>query len=172
MKITAVLQRLTCEAPIHVLTLTVMLTSTTLPAFLTILLAYYAPTANAGASYSLTKSYEGSSFFDTDNWSWGGNQTYDSTTNGDVFWANATYSPSLTYINDAGNAIIKVDNTCEWSSCGAQALTGQRRSRTTKSGNQSSCCPKTLTLLAPYGSWTPFIFVRRCKRIVVCQLTL
>jgi hypothetical protein len=40
---------------------------------------------------------------------------YDNLTNGDVIFVNesvATTSPQLTYVNDAGNAIIKVDNTC------------------------------------------------------------
>jgi hypothetical protein len=90
-----------------------MFTSTSLTAFLSILLIHYATPSEAGASYSLTKSYEGDTFFATDNWSWGGNQTYDSTTNGDVLWANTSYTPALTYVNDAGNAIIKVDNTCK-----------------------------------------------------------
>lgn len=90
-----------------------MFTASTLSAFLSILLVHYASPTAAGASYSLTKSYEGSTFFETDNWSWGGNQTYDSTTNGDVLWANTSHTPALTYVNDAGNAIIKVDNSCK-----------------------------------------------------------
>ncbi len=42
---------------------------------------------------------------------------YDNLTNGDVTWVNSSIAdatPKLTYINDAGNAIIKVDNVCRF----------------------------------------------------------
>ncbi|WVQ77422.1 hypothetical protein IAR50_007108 [Cryptococcus sp. DSM 104548] len=68
--------------------------------------------ASAGvqASTPLVRSYEGDSFFDR--WTYYGN--YDNTTEGDAFYANksvATSTPELTYLTDAGTAIIKVDNT-------------------------------------------------------------
>lgn len=62
------------------------------------------------AQYNLVKDYSGQSFFD--NWSYYGN--YDNLTNGDIVWVNQTTAdanPQLTYVNAAGNAIIKVDNT-------------------------------------------------------------
>ncbi|KAL1943294.1 hypothetical protein VTO73DRAFT_4369 [Trametes versicolor] len=61
------------------------------------------------ATYSLIKEYSGTDFFT--GWDFYGN--YDNLTSGDVIWvdqANATTS-KLIYVNDAGNAIIKVDNT-------------------------------------------------------------
>lgn len=61
-------------------------------------------------AYNLVKSYSGQNFFD--NWSYYGN--YDNLTNGDIIWVNQTVadgSPQLTYINGAGNAIVKVDNS-------------------------------------------------------------
>ncbi|KAI0673184.1 concanavalin A-like lectin/glucanase domain-containing protein [Trametes maxima] len=61
------------------------------------------------AAYNLVKEYSGSSFFS--GWDFYGN--YDNLTNGDVNWVdqtNATQS-KLAYVNDAGHAIIKVDNT-------------------------------------------------------------
>jgi hypothetical protein len=61
-------------------------------------------------AYNLVKDYSGQTFFDS--WSYYG--TYDNLTNGDVIWVNQTVAdgtPKLTYINGAGNAIIKVDNT-------------------------------------------------------------
>jgi len=63
----------------------------------------------ASAQYQIVRSYAGSSFFS--GWDFYG--LYDNLTNGDVVWedqANAT-SQKLAYVNDAGNAIIKVDNT-------------------------------------------------------------
>lgn len=80
------------------------------------------------AAYNLVKDYSGQTFFD--NWSYYG--SFDNLTNGpskaacagffanvqiagDIIWvdaatAAATSNP-LTYINAAGNAVIKVDNT-------------------------------------------------------------
>ncbi|TBU31749.1 concanavalin A-like lectin/glucanase domain-containing protein [Dichomitus squalens] len=61
------------------------------------------------AAYNLIKEYQGSNFFS--GWEFYGN--YDNLTNGDVTYldqANATAS-KLAYVNDAGNAIIKVDDT-------------------------------------------------------------
>ncbi|CED84003.1 Concanavalin A-like lectin/glucanase, subgroup [Phaffia rhodozyma] len=72
-------------------------------------LATFASVAQA-TSYTLAKTYSGSTFFD--DWSYYGN--YDNLTLGDVTWVNRTVAdanPELTYVNDAGNAIIKVDNT-------------------------------------------------------------
>ncbi|GAA6022848.1 hypothetical protein JCM10207_001422 [Rhodosporidiobolus poonsookiae] len=63
--------------------------------------------APAHAAYSLTKDYSGDSFFD--GWEYYGH--YDNLTNGDIDFVNQTDSSDLTYINSAGNAIIKVDNT-------------------------------------------------------------
>ncbi|KAI8996256.1 concanavalin A-like lectin/glucanase domain-containing protein [Trametes punicea] len=65
--------------------------------------------APAFAAYNLVKEYSGSNFFS--GWDFYGN--YDNLTSGDVNWvdqANATQS-KLAYVNDAGHAIIKVDNT-------------------------------------------------------------
>lgn len=63
------------------------------------------------AAYNLVKDYSGQTFFD--NWSYYG--SYDNLTNGDIIWVNQTVgdAPSnpLTYVNAAGNAVIKVDNT-------------------------------------------------------------
>jgi hypothetical protein len=66
---------------------------------------------SASAQYQLVRSYAGSSFFS--GWDFYG--SYDNLTNGDVIWedqANAT-SQKLAYVNSAGNAIIKVDNTSD-----------------------------------------------------------
>ncbi|GAA6036452.1 hypothetical protein JCM8097_003514 [Rhodosporidiobolus ruineniae] len=63
--------------------------------------------APAEAAYSLTKAYQGSDFFD--GWSFYG--TYDNLTNGDVDYVSASNRKDLAYINGAGNAIVKVDNT-------------------------------------------------------------
>ncbi|KAI0354210.1 hypothetical protein OH77DRAFT_1405538 [Trametes cingulata] len=63
----------------------------------------------AFAAYNLVKEYSGSDFFS--GWDFYGN--YDNLTSGDVIWvdqANATQS-QLAYVNGAGHAIIKVDNT-------------------------------------------------------------
>ncbi|KAI0645466.1 concanavalin A-like lectin/glucanase domain-containing protein [Trametes meyenii] len=61
------------------------------------------------AAYNLLKEYSGADFFS--GWDFYGN--FDNLTNGDVNWvdqANATQS-KLAYVNDAGHAIIKVDDT-------------------------------------------------------------
>ncbi|KAG9007178.1 hypothetical protein FRB94_014561 [Tulasnella sp. JGI-2019a] len=65
--------------------------------------------ASATASYSLVKSYQGSSFFD--DWTFYG--SFDNLTNGDAIFVNSSVATSsqLAYVNSAGNAIIKVDNT-------------------------------------------------------------
>nr|XP_019008226.1 uncharacterized protein I206_06781 [Kwoniella pini CBS 10737]OCF47007.1 hypothetical protein I206_06781 [Kwoniella pini CBS 10737] len=59
------------------------------------------------AQYPLTESYSGTGFFD--GWRFPV-ETYDNTTNGDTFWATAQ-NTSLLYVNDAGRAVLKVDNT-------------------------------------------------------------
>ncbi|GAA6036469.1 hypothetical protein JCM8097_003523 [Rhodosporidiobolus ruineniae] len=61
----------------------------------------------AQAAYSLNHSYAGDSFFS--GWDYYGN--YDNLTFGDIDWVNQTDSTDLAYVNSAGNAIIKVDNT-------------------------------------------------------------
>ncbi|GAA6061807.1 hypothetical protein JCM10212_004863 [Sporobolomyces blumeae] len=58
----------------------------------------------ANAAYDILKSYSGQTFFD--DWSFYGH--YDNLTNGDAIFVNQSASGSLAYINDAGNAIIKV----------------------------------------------------------------
>ncbi|TFY52898.1 hypothetical protein EVJ58_g9752 [Rhodofomes roseus] len=63
----------------------------------------------SSGTYTLAKEYSGSSFFD--GWDWYG--APDLLQNGDVNWvteAQAT-AEQLAYVNAAGNAIIKVDNT-------------------------------------------------------------
>ncbi|KAI0363232.1 hypothetical protein BV20DRAFT_1040025 [Pilatotrama ljubarskyi] len=63
----------------------------------------------AFAAYNLVKEFSGTDFFS--GWDFYGN--YDNLTSGDVNWVdqtNATQS-KLAYVNDAGHAIIKVDNT-------------------------------------------------------------
>ncbi|KAI8996320.1 concanavalin A-like lectin/glucanase domain-containing protein [Trametes punicea] len=64
---------------------------------------------SALATYNFVKEYSGSDFFT--GWDFG-NGTYDSTTHGHVNYLNqsAAMSQQLAYVNDAGNAIIKVDN--------------------------------------------------------------
>ncbi|WRT64521.1 uncharacterized protein IL334_001453 [Kwoniella shivajii] len=57
--------------------------------------------------YPLSEKYSGTSFFD--GWKFPV-ETYDNTTNGDVFWATAQ-NTSLLYVNDAGRVVLKVDNT-------------------------------------------------------------
>jgi len=61
------------------------------------------------AQYQLVRKYSGSTFFQ--GWSFYGN--YDNLTNGDVWYLDQTNATSqnLAYVNSAGNAIIKVDNT-------------------------------------------------------------
>ncbi|KAI0651158.1 concanavalin A-like lectin/glucanase domain-containing protein [Trametes meyenii] len=63
----------------------------------------------AFAAYNLVRSYSGKTFFD----GWDYFDGFDNTTNGDVNYlsqANATQD-GLTFVNDAGHAIVKVDNT-------------------------------------------------------------
>lgn len=89
-------------------------------------------TAFATATYSLVNSYQGSSFFN--DWTFYGNcgaekhkassqaitdlflfgeGIDDNLTNGDAIFVNSSVATSsqLAYVNSAGNAIIKVDNT-------------------------------------------------------------
>ncbi|GAA5967336.1 hypothetical protein JCM11641_000515 [Rhodosporidiobolus odoratus] len=62
---------------------------------------------SALADYSLRHSYAGSNFFS--GWDWyGGN---DNLTDGTVYYVKQSESSDIAYINHAGNAIIKVDNT-------------------------------------------------------------
>ncbi|GJN93472.1 hypothetical protein Rhopal_006529-T1 [Rhodotorula paludigena] len=68
--------------------------------------AHFAP---AQAAYSLTKAYQGDTFFD--DWEFYGH--YDNLTNGDIDYVNRTDSSDLAYINSAGNAIIKMDNVTD-----------------------------------------------------------
>ncbi|KAL1942511.1 hypothetical protein VTO73DRAFT_6113 [Trametes versicolor] len=61
------------------------------------------------AAYNLVKEYSGTNFFS----GWDFYDNFDNTTNGDVNWvsqANATQS-KIAYVNDAGHAIVKVDDT-------------------------------------------------------------
>ncbi|KAK4055351.1 hypothetical protein OIO90_003189 [Microbotryomycetes sp. JL221] len=61
----------------------------------------------AQQQYTLTQRWQGTSFFD--GWQYYGK--YDNLTNGDVNFVNQSDSASLTYVNDNGNAIIKVDDS-------------------------------------------------------------
>ncbi|TFL00746.1 glycoside hydrolase family 16 protein [Pterulicium gracile] len=60
-------------------------------------------------AYDLVREYSGIPFFDR--WDFYG--SWDNLTSGDVWWLNRddAYSQRLAYINDAGNAVLKVDNT-------------------------------------------------------------
>ncbi|KAL0059167.1 hypothetical protein AAF712_014139 [Marasmius tenuissimus] len=60
-------------------------------------------------SYDLVRSYEGQTFFD--DWDFYG--SWDNLTLGDVWWLGRedSFSQNLAYINQAGNAILRVDNT-------------------------------------------------------------
>lgn len=128
-------------------------------------------------SYSLLKSYAGSSFFSTSDWTYYG--AYDNLTLGDVIWVNETVATSasvpLTYVNDAGNAIIKVDNSCK---CAANLRTrhsplllyplpvrrnlihrchspgSQPRSPTTTSATAYASPRSTRSTSARFGCWT------------------
>ncbi|KAI0354226.1 hypothetical protein OH77DRAFT_1405539 [Trametes cingulata] len=66
-------------------------------------------TPSALAAYNLAKEYSGSSFFS--GWDFG-NGTYDSTTHGHVNYLNQSSATSqkLAYVNDAGHAVLKVDD--------------------------------------------------------------
>ncbi|CCM00998.1 uncharacterized protein FIBRA_03046 [Fibroporia radiculosa] len=61
------------------------------------------------AQYSQVKEYLGSSFFDD----WNFYNNYDNLTSGNVFYVSSSTAgkDQLAYINDAGNAIMRVDNT-------------------------------------------------------------
>ncbi|TFK93306.1 glycoside hydrolase family 16 protein [Polyporus arcularius HHB13444] len=61
------------------------------------------------AQYNLVKEYAGESFFD--DWSFYGNR--DNLTNGNVNFLDDTdaFHNSLAFVNDAGNAVMKVDNS-------------------------------------------------------------
>ncbi|EJF59657.1 hypothetical protein DICSQDRAFT_171836 [Dichomitus squalens LYAD-421 SS1] len=61
-------------------------------------------------AFNLVKSYSGSTFFD--GWQYDSVPGYDNTTNGHVFYLDGAHANAshLTYVNDAGRAIIKVDN--------------------------------------------------------------
>ncbi|KAI0060384.1 glycoside hydrolase family 16 protein [Artomyces pyxidatus] len=65
----------------------------------------------ARAQYSLVKEYAGTTFFD--DWTFYGN--FDNLTNGDAIFVTASQAASekLAFVNSAGNAIIKVDNTTQ-----------------------------------------------------------
>jgi len=58
--------------------------------------------------YNLERTYAGSTFFDR----WEYYNNFDNLTNGDVIFVSQTVGTKggLTFINDAGNAVIKVDN--------------------------------------------------------------
>ncbi|KII91131.1 glycoside hydrolase family 16 protein [Plicaturopsis crispa FD-325 SS-3] len=60
-------------------------------------------------AYNIVQDYSGQNFFD--GWDFFGN--YDNLTLGDVWWLSEVdaFSEGLAYVNAAGNAIIKVDNT-------------------------------------------------------------
>ncbi|OCH92531.1 hypothetical protein OBBRIDRAFT_791129 [Obba rivulosa] len=59
--------------------------------------------------YNLVREYSGQNFFT--GWDFYGN--YDNLTNGDAIWVNQSLASTdhLAFVNDAGHAIIKVDNT-------------------------------------------------------------
>ncbi|KAF8587678.1 glycoside hydrolase family 16 protein [Ramaria rubella] len=63
----------------------------------------------AKGQYQLTREYSGSSFFDR----WQFYNNFDNLTNGDAFFVSQQVASSaqLAFVNSAGNAIIKVDNT-------------------------------------------------------------
>ncbi|EMD34925.1 glycoside hydrolase family 16 protein [Gelatoporia subvermispora B] len=60
-------------------------------------------------AYNLVREYSGQNFFT--GWDYYG--SYDNLTNGDVVWVNQSLATTdqLAFVNGAGNAIIKVDNT-------------------------------------------------------------
>ncbi|KDQ55967.1 glycoside hydrolase family 16 protein [Jaapia argillacea MUCL 33604] len=74
--------------------------------FLTLLLA---SSFSATTAYNLVRDYSGQNFFS--GWNFYGN--YDNLTSGDVIFVNQTNATAdhLAYVNSAGHAIIKVDNT-------------------------------------------------------------
>ncbi|TFK99285.1 concanavalin A-like lectin/glucanase domain-containing protein [Pterulicium gracile] len=78
---------------------------------LRVLLPLSLAVGSARAVYSIAQDYSGNTFFD--HWEYYGN--YDNLTNGHTQYlaSNHTDVSKLTYINDAGNAIIKVDDFSE-----------------------------------------------------------
>ncbi|KAL1943259.1 hypothetical protein VTO73DRAFT_4334 [Trametes versicolor] len=66
-------------------------------------------TPSALAAFNLAKEYSGASFFN--GWDFG-NGTFDSTTHGHVNYLNQSSATGqkLAYVNDAGNAVVKVDD--------------------------------------------------------------
>jgi len=69
--------------------------------------------ANTSNTYQFTRQYSGSSFFDR----WQFYDNFDNLTNGDVTYVSQQVASSaqLAYLNDAGNIILKVDNTTKLS---------------------------------------------------------
>jgi len=67
------------------------------------------PTIVTAVQYGLVKEYSGTTFFD--DWVFYGN--FDNLTNGDAIFVTASQAASqrLAFVNSAGNAIMKVDNT-------------------------------------------------------------
>ncbi|BGP50602.1 hypothetical protein JCM10450v2_006521 [Rhodotorula kratochvilovae] len=63
----------------------------------------------AHAAYSLSKAYEGDSFFQ--GWNFYGH--YDNLTNGDIDYVNQTDSSDLAYVTPSGSVIIKMDNVSD-----------------------------------------------------------
>ncbi|TFY77831.1 hypothetical protein EWM64_g6179 [Hericium alpestre] len=65
----------------------------------------------ASAQYNLVKQYQGSSFFDD----WDFYNNFDNLTNGDAIFVSAQQASQdqLAFVNGAGNAIMKVDNTSQ-----------------------------------------------------------
>ncbi|KAH8986490.1 concanavalin A-like lectin/glucanase domain-containing protein [Lactarius akahatsu] len=74
-----------------------------------ILLTLGLPALVRGTQYALIKEYAGTNFFD--DWDFFGN--IDNLTHGDATFVNASQAASdrLAFVNSAGNAIMKVDNT-------------------------------------------------------------
>lgn len=72
-------------------------------------LVFALPAAVRGTQYGLVKEYAGSGFFD--DWNFYG--SYDNLTNGNAYFVTASQASKqqLAFVNSAGNAIIKVDNT-------------------------------------------------------------
>ncbi|KAF8269396.1 glycoside hydrolase family 16 protein [Lactarius quietus] len=72
-------------------------------------LALALPAVIRGTQYGLVKEYAGSTFFD--DWNFYG--YYDNLTNGNAYYVTASEASKqqLAFVNAAGNAIIKVDNT-------------------------------------------------------------
>ncbi|GAA5884533.1 hypothetical protein JCM16303_000015 [Sporobolomyces ruberrimus] len=64
---------------------------------------------SARAAYTLKTQFAGDTFFD--GWSFWGNR--DNLTNGAVYYVAEAQSKGLAYMNDAGNVIIKVDNSSD-----------------------------------------------------------